>query len=146
MFVPKQAGNLAYLADSLTRLGKARPGPAHRPSSRTPEGRYGRCPVCRDFVCVTFSDPVGDAPCPSCGQLLWLHELRWPFVCEDQGLPLRPPSSRRPRWRAAFTVGKILGRVARRLGIGRPARRSSAVPTIPSPPSSSTMYDPWLDG
>jgi acyl carrier protein len=40
-------------------------------SSRTPEGSPNECPVCRAGVCVEPSRPPGDAPCPSCGTLLW---------------------------------------------------------------------------
>jgi hypothetical protein len=40
-------------------------------SSRTPEGRPGRCPVCESVICIEPSAPAGDAPCPCCGQLLW---------------------------------------------------------------------------
>jgi acyl carrier protein len=40
-------------------------------SSRTPEGLPNRCPVCDNVVRVEPSGPFGDAPCPSCGTLLW---------------------------------------------------------------------------
>ena len=43
-------------------------------SSRTPEGLPNRCPVCKNAVCVEPSQPVGDAPCPVCGALLWFLE------------------------------------------------------------------------
>ncbi len=136
--------SVEYLPGSLSRLGRWRRVEHPRPASRTPEGRYGRCPVCREFVCVEFSNPGGDAPCPCCGQLLWLAELRWPFVCEDQGgLPLRRP---RPTWRArpnyAVALGKLVGRVARRL---ETALRGPK-PDRPARPSGSSMYDPWVDG
>ena len=43
-------------------------------SSRTPEGMPNRCPVCASEVVVEPSLFFGDAPCPSCGTLLWfLH-------------------------------------------------------------------------
>ncbi len=45
-------------------------------SSRTPDGRPNRCPVCgADFV-IEPSDPAGEAPCPACGHLVWFdfHE------------------------------------------------------------------------
>src|SRR5262249_23325486 len=45
-------------------------------SSRTPEGLPNRCPVCGADVCVEPSNPAGDAPCPECGQLLWLVDQR----------------------------------------------------------------------
>lgn len=40
-------------------------------SSRTPEGSPNRCPVCGAEVRIEPSRPSGDAPCPSCGHLLW---------------------------------------------------------------------------
>jgi anti-anti-sigma factor len=40
-------------------------------SSRTPEGTPHHCPVCGSEVKIAASDPVGDAPCPRCGHLLW---------------------------------------------------------------------------
>ena len=40
-------------------------------SSRTPEGEWNHCPVCRNQVRVEPSRPFGDATCPACGSLLW---------------------------------------------------------------------------
>lgn len=40
-------------------------------SSRTPEGRPNRCPVCQHRLRVSPSWPGADAPCPRCGSLLW---------------------------------------------------------------------------
>ncbi len=40
-------------------------------SSRTPEGVPNHCPVCGNSVCIEPSQPPGDAPCPTCGTLLW---------------------------------------------------------------------------
>jgi len=45
-------------------------------SSRTPEGLPNRCSICGGDVCVEPSLPTGDAPCPSCGQLLWWFQER----------------------------------------------------------------------
>jgi anti-anti-sigma factor len=42
------------------------------PSSRTPEGRPHRCPLCGKEVLLEASFPPGDATCPHCGHLLWL--------------------------------------------------------------------------
>ncbi len=42
-----------------------------RPASRTPEGQPNRCPMCGRAVRLEPSSPPGDAPCPSCGHLLW---------------------------------------------------------------------------
>ncbi|MDA0835845.1 MAG: KOW motif-containing protein [Planctomycetota bacterium] len=47
-------------------------------SSRTPEGLPQRCPICRNDVCISPSQPTGDAVCPHCGALLW-------FVVGEQG-------------------------------------------------------------
>jgi mannitol/fructose-specific phosphotransferase system IIA component (Ntr-type) len=41
------------------------------PSSRTPEGQPHQCPVCGKHLVIEPSQPVGDAPCPYCGCLLW---------------------------------------------------------------------------
>lgn len=40
-------------------------------ASRTWEGRYNECPVCGQECWIEPSDPAGDAPCPTCGHLLW---------------------------------------------------------------------------
>ena len=40
-------------------------------SSRTPEGQPNKCPVCAAQIRIEPSLPWGDAPCPSCGHLLW---------------------------------------------------------------------------
>ncbi len=47
-------------------------------SSRTPEGSSGRCVVCGSELKVEPSEPLGDAPCPRCGHLIW-------FEWEDLG-------------------------------------------------------------
>ena len=52
-------------------------------SSRTPEGRPSRCPLCGAKTNLEFSDPAGDAPCPKCGHLLWFsQELLFRFQNE----------------------------------------------------------------
>jgi acyl carrier protein len=45
-------------------------------SSRTPEGESNVCPVCGSMIRVEPSRPPGDAPCPTCGQLLWFAATR----------------------------------------------------------------------
>ena len=45
-------------------------------SSRTPEGQPNYCPICDSSINIEPSDPFGDAPCPSCGQLLWFTKRR----------------------------------------------------------------------
>ena len=40
-------------------------------SSRTPEGDPNQCPICGHRVRLEPSIDTRDAPCPSCGHLLW---------------------------------------------------------------------------
>jgi len=42
-----------------------------QPSSRTPEGDDNTCHVCGHEFRIDPSSPLGDAPCPHCGTLLW---------------------------------------------------------------------------
>ncbi len=49
-------------------------------SSRTPEGLPNRCPICGNELRIEPSEPLNDAPCPHCGQLLW-------FVRSEAGAP-----------------------------------------------------------
>jgi acyl carrier protein len=42
-----------------------------RTSSRSLEGVPGTCPACGTVICLEPAGPVGDAPCPYCGQVLW---------------------------------------------------------------------------
>jgi acyl carrier protein len=81
-------------------------------SSRTPEGRPNRCPVCDGQVCIEPSTPPGDAPCPQCGTLLW-------FFDSSEGYRL---------FKASF-VESIRSRLAailcERLGIAPPSARDS---------------------
>jgi acyl carrier protein len=48
-------------------------------SSRTPEGVPNHCPVCGTALRIEPSQPLGDAPCPRCGHLLW-------FICNKLGV------------------------------------------------------------
>lgn len=43
-------------------------------SSRTPEGEANACHICGKRVVLEPSRPPGDAPCPSCGNLLWFSD------------------------------------------------------------------------
>lgn len=75
------------------------------PSTRTPEGEPNQCPVCRGFVRIDPSRPPGDAPCPSCGHLLWF------------GDPVRPSASQsfeeefRRQFEAVSPNPELAGRV-----------------------------------
>ena len=51
-------------------------------SSRTPEGRPHRCPVCGAEVRIEPSVLFGDAPCPRCGSLLWFTNVPEPRLYE----------------------------------------------------------------
>lgn len=42
-------------------------------ASRTPEGDPNTCPVCGNRLVLEPSRPPGDAPCPSCGCLVWFE-------------------------------------------------------------------------
>ena len=44
-------------------------------SSRTPEGEPAECPICGAIVQIEPSINLSDAPCPSCGSLLWFLRL-----------------------------------------------------------------------
>lgn len=44
------------------------------PASRTPEGEPNTCGFCGSVVTLEPSNPPGDAPCPSCGVLLWFGD------------------------------------------------------------------------
>src|SRR2546423_1698186 len=48
-------------------------------SSRTPEGEPNHCPVCGSEVRTEPSRPLGDAPCPVCGTLLWFKQAAGEF-------------------------------------------------------------------
>ena len=49
-------------------------------SSRTPEGDANRCPVCGQACRLEPSQLPRDAPCPSCGSLLWFEKERNPVT------------------------------------------------------------------
>ncbi len=68
-------------------------------SSRTPEGDSQRCPVCGGAVRIDPSQPLGDAPCPACGTLLW-------YIVGDQRVRLFDPQDVR-----------LIDLIANRLGI-----------------------------
>ena len=52
-------------------------------SSRTPEGQPNHCPICDSRIIIEPSQPFGEAPCPSCGQLLWFTRRREGAVFYD---------------------------------------------------------------
>lgn len=57
-------------------------------SARTPEGSPSHCPICGAAPNLEFSDPASDAPCPSCGCLVWndgeiVVRLRGPILTAE---------------------------------------------------------------
>lgn len=117
-------------------------------SSRTPEGRYGRCPLCREFVCIEPSAPLGDAPCPCCGHLIVSIDPLWPIHPE-----LRKPTRTKTKVPArSGRLGDLAVRLAARvLRAARSVRAAASAEAErrsasrePSP--SSGVWDPWLDG
>jgi hypothetical protein len=61
-------------------------------SSRTPEGRSTRCPVCGAASYIEPSSPLGDAPCPACGCLLWFSSCSVPIRSWDRRLMGHTPA------------------------------------------------------
>lgn len=65
--------SLVSLAQQLARLV---PSPSERFDERKSAlpreatGCCGRCPSCREFICVERFDDAGEAPCPRCGQAI----------------------------------------------------------------------------
>jgi hypothetical protein len=59
--------------------------------SRTPEGDPNRCPVCGARWRIEPSRPAGDAPCPSCGTLIWFEGER--SAASMRGTPAGRPKS-----------------------------------------------------
>jgi len=69
-------------------------------SSRTPEGRPNRCPVCRRRLRISPSWPTADAPCPRCGSLVWFPTRR--FTASPGQ---RESSAQLPEPAIQFTIG-----------------------------------------
>lgn len=85
-------------------------------SSRTPEGDSNRCGVCGRRCRVEPSCPSPDAPCPSCGHLLWFRadaDARRPARAKR---PQNPPPARAPRVQARRLVRRLVRRAEGPLG------------------------------
>ena len=82
-------------------------------SSRTPEGRPGRCPVCGGAYRIEASLPPGDAVCPRCGALVWPRAKSVPGAA-------RP--ARFVNWVAAATIAAAVFLGGDRYGIGTPEK------------------------
>ena len=74
-------------------------------SSRTPEGRPNRCPVCRHKLKISPSWPTDDAPCPRCGSLVWF--------------PSKPKAVRAERASSEITLDEYLEQLERGLRLHR---------------------------
>ena len=73
-------------------------------SSRSPEGEPNQCPICNSKISIDPSQPFGDAPCPSCGHLLWFARRHDDLMFYD--------------WRAAeLRMSRIREIIAQQLGI-----------------------------
>ena len=99
-----------------------------------------RCFVCRRWVWVEPSDPVGDAPCPCCGTLLW----PWHGRAHRSAAALLQHPARR--------LGAALRKAWRRVRAPRHAARAGArtaktPSSAPAPGAQPTgVWDAWLDG
>jgi hypothetical protein len=107
-------------------------------SSRTwGGGEPRRCPICDALSWVEPSVPVGDAPCPACGHLLWpAHRTRLPIT-----------AGFRQHAGAAFRLGRTVGRIVRRVRGAVAAIKPSASKRKSAPlvPSTGGLWDAWLD-
>jgi ABC-type transporter Mla MlaB component len=74
-------------------------------SSRTPEGRPGRCPDCGADVAIEPSGPARDAPCPECGHLIWFDREEADAV---QAVSLEGPRLEPESLDAAFEAAGLL--------------------------------------
>jgi acyl carrier protein len=73
-------------------------------SSRTPEGQPNRCPVCGGEIVIEPSLPVGDAPCPQCGVLVWFFDSPEGHRCYEASL-------------VESICNRLAGFVGKRLGV-----------------------------
>jgi hypothetical protein len=97
---------------------------SHMPASRTPEGDHRLCPLCAASIVVEPSEPLGDAPCPCCGHLLWSTD-------SIAGVGRRPENP----YPAPVISNRILGHL---FGRGSP-RRSRKPAAQPKPSSASSV-------
>jgi hypothetical protein len=88
-------------------------------SSRTPEGDPNRCAVCGHRCRVEPSCLSPDAPCPSCGHLLWFPaDTRKPArrAADRPRRQQNPPTVREPQVQAQRLVSRLIRRAEGRLG------------------------------
>ncbi len=112
-------------------------------SSRTPEGRSGRCPVCRNRVCIEPSSPTGDAPCPSCGHLIFFVGRRRPI--RHSGAREVGQTLRKSTRRLAGLVENVARRAVRAVRDALQVQKQDSG-TQEAPKGSPGVRDRWLDG
>lgn len=107
-------------------------------------GEPRHCPVCRQVSWVEPSITAGDAPCSSCGHLLWPDDqVLAPFVNVGPGGRVVARPAARVVIRTARTVARrVLSAVGR---VARP-RRLPVRPAVAGAKPSGGVWDPWLDG
>jgi hypothetical protein len=113
-------------------------------SSRTPEGEPNYCPICNVAIRIEPSRPPGDAPCPSCGVLLWFHapvrvtrpRVQTFFARDGTGRPLDEQ-------------GNVLDPITGAIDFAATfdaAREASTPNPVPAPPSGCGWLWRWLFG
>ena len=90
-------------------------------SSRTPEGDSNRCVVCGHRCKIEPSILSPDAPCPSCGHLLWFptqgHKSKREVAYDARVKRAQnPPTFREPRIQAGRLIARLIRRAVGRLG------------------------------
>jgi hypothetical protein len=90
-------------------------------SSRTPEGDPNRCAVCGHSCKVEPSSLSPDAPCPSCGHLLWFpakgHKPKRETASAARTKRIQnPPTAREPQVQAERLIARLIRRAVGRLG------------------------------
>jgi hypothetical protein len=95
-------------------------------SSRTPEGDTNRCPICGTVLQVEPSRPPGDAPCPSCGSLLWFSSS----IARSSWRPARAAKGHKPNGQLlkAAGTGDPIPLCRRSLTMGRRASCDICLP------------------
>jgi acyl carrier protein len=105
-------------------------------SSGTPEGLPSRCPLCGDDTALNFSEPIGDATCPSCGVglartemlLLRLRELAKSYPSlELEEITVDSPW---PPGGDSMTAVEVMLDLEREMGVQMPADAIDRVDTV----------------
>src|SRR5262249_37186745 len=109
------------------------------------------CALCQCWVQVEPSEPAGDAPCPSCGCLLWSTEEPARRVAAR----LKPGRTRSVAvlrrvlraflWHCAVLCALLRVSWSHRISSGVALGRFIAPARDHEPPRTSGVWDPWLD-